>query len=472
MTEKMPPEARYEPDYEVHHGAPFSEGTPPASALASRLPSDDHARLAFVRRLANGGASALPALLSALTDPNDFVRVVAARSLGRAAARSLTPEAHSSPSLSSADKAAASALLGALGDGNAFVRAEALTGLKALPRPLIRQAYSPPDPGVFVDCLNRVAVPPPPSPVRCGRCVALMVSPGFAGYLDDCLATLAAHGDCADARVVVLTVGDDPTCREVIARHGATEIPGRPLGRVDAASKGVLYSVARLVEADAYLCLDTDVLITGSLRPLFGALNVLASGSVLVARCAPWGPEDTEFHDLDAAVRRNYGGVPGDAAFLAGPGGEDGGDPGARFLKANSGVFAGRRAALLSLDAAIRSLQPFASAWVDAGGHGRDELVFSLALAVTGSAAEMGGAWNALLYGGGVECRDAGGELRFFVGGEPVRLLHFATPAGRSLLPAYRRLLGLPDRPCPPDNPTPVLTSPEGAAAMRPEGIS
>lgn len=438
----MRPGQKVEPGREMGvAGEGEAKGTllnrPPAEteARTEALPEDDLARVQFVRKLATRGEEALPLLFSALQDSNDFVRLEGVRSLGR-----VTRKWPAAP--------AAAGLLAALKDGNDFVRHEALASLKALPRAVVSEARPASQAavhgGAFVDCLERVELPPPPEPtllepIRCDRCIAAMVSPGFEGYLDDLLTTLAAYGDCPDARVVVFSVNGNDACQRVIAKHGATHVPCRALTTVNAASKGVLYSVAHVVEADKYLCLDTDIFITGSLRPLFDALDALHPQSLLVRRCAPWTKRDVDVHSLARAICRNYAGEASDVAFLTGTQ-----TPDLYFLKANSGVYAGRRPALLALDAAIRSLQPFASAWIDAGRHGRDELIFSLALGSLKTAVEMSSGYNVQLYSQAVsQRRGLDGRPLFFHRGEQARVLHFATSYGRPLIPKFRKLLGL-----------------------------
>ena len=140
------------------------------------------------------------------------------------------------------------------------------------------------EPAVFTDCLGRADIEVPVFKSRAERCLATVASPGFEDLLDDMLGSLHANGGCGDALLVVLTLGAGARVAEVAAKYGATLISADPCASVNAMSKAMLYSIARLVDAERFVCLDADTLVLGDLGPLFGALDACADGSILVCR--------------------------------------------------------------------------------------------------------------------------------------------------------------------------------------------
>ena len=108
-------------------------------------------------------------------------------------------------------------------------------------------------PGVLVDCLGRAEIFLPAAPLRGERCIATVVSPGFEAHLDDMLGSLYANGGCQDSMVVVLAVGESPEIDRITSKYETPVIHCRPRARVSVAVKAVLYSIARVVEAEKFL---------------------------------------------------------------------------------------------------------------------------------------------------------------------------------------------------------------------------
>lgn len=279
---------------------------------------------------------------------------------------------------------------------------------------------------VFTDPLGRVEVDSTAALGPLGRCVATVASAGYADLLDDLLGSLAANGGCPDVTPVVFLLGEDAACSGVVARYGAVSIRCRPRGRRDVATKAVLYSVAILVDAEKYLCLDADTLVLGDLRPLFAAIDAVHPHSILACReyGAPPG-------DAVSAVRSVYGGRAGDVRRILGPGPQLGATP---IL--NDGVFAGSRPALAALDAEIRAM-PGAAAWVRAGVPWRNQCIFNLAVARLGALCELDATYNVQLHATDVEIPEHGGRAHATWQGRPVRVLH-ANGAGRHKRPELR----------------------------------
>jgi predicted O-methyltransferase YrrM len=276
-----------------------------------------------------------------------------------------------------------------------------------------------PEPEHLDDPLRRATITLPPALAPARRCIATVASRGYEFLLDDMLGSLLANGACGDARLVVFVLGDERTCEEVIAKYRALPIYCTPRRPINAASKAVLYSVARVVEAEQYVCLDADTLVLRELDPVFGAIEACVPGSIFVAR------EGNGHHyaSLDQALFEAYGGRAGDREGILGRDGSEGSYP----LVANDGIFAGGREALLTLDATIRAM-PGAVAWLDARPDlpWRNQYVFNLAVASLGMGVELTESYNVQLHTSDVEFGDGTGIPRLSWQQREVRVLHLS----------------------------------------------
>jgi predicted O-methyltransferase YrrM len=282
----------------------------------------------------------------------------------------------------------------------------------------------------IVDCLGRAElVLPLPTP-RARRCIATVASAGFEGMLDDMLGSLVANARCADALLVVFALGDDPGCARVAAKYQALLVPCHPRAQVNPMSKGLLYSLARVIDADAYVCLDADMLVLADLRPVFDALEAGPEGNIYACREG----NGHGFADLAHALETAYGGQAADfTRLLNTPAGE----PGYTFV-VNDGIFAAGRTAMLSLDGAIRGM-PEAARWVDERPDiwWRNQFVFNLAMAKLCCGAELDSAYNVQLHVQDVEPWLDGARLRARWRGRDARILHFSG-GGRRKYPQWK----------------------------------
>jgi hypothetical protein len=296
------------------------------------------------------------------------------------------------------------------------------------------------DARTIVDPLGRVEIELPPELPEVERCVATIASPGWAHLLDDLLGSLAANGGCADARVAVFVIDGDDACEQVIAKHRALPVRCRSLVAPGMASKAALYSVGHAVPARRYVCLDADMLVLGSLEPVFGAIDACPEGSVLACREG----NGHHYRDVEDVLRHVYSGSPEDVdAMLGADGAEERGYP----LSVNDGTFAGSRPALLALDAAIRGM-PGAIDWLDAAPTvpWRNQFVFNLALARLRCGVELDERYNLQLNGCDVDIAPSAGRPRVSWQGRPVRVLH-ANGWGRNKYPRLRGLYSSVDDP-------------------------
>ena len=266
------------------------------------------------------------------------------------------------------------------------------------------------------DCLERADILLPARMPRAERCIATVASPGFESFLDDMLGSLAANGDCPDALVLVFVAGDSSSIAPVVAKYRAQLIQINPRVPVGTSVKSVLYSVARIVDADQFLCLDADTLVLGDLRPLFATLDACPDNAVLVCREQNTYP----LQDLGEAFRSLYRGIPEEAGTLM-----DKSILSYPFV-VNDGLFAGSRAAMLALDSSLRSMTELRN-WMDSLSDFslRNQFLFNAALARTGCGVELSSVYNLQVNRREVHIYQTGGRPRAEWNGKQVRVLHF-----------------------------------------------
>ena len=193
--------------------------------------------------------------------------------------------------------------------------------------------------------------------------------------------------------------------------------------------KAVLYSVARVIDAEQYLCLDADMLVLGDLRPIFAALEACPPGSILAANEG----NDHRLENLAHALREIYGGTEADEQRLFRRASEA-----AYPLIVNDGLFAGTRAALLALDAEIRNMTD-ARRWMSERPEvwWRNQFIFNLALARLQCGIELDSIYNLQLHVHDAELHDVNGYLEATWLNRAVRVLHFSGN-GRRKYPEFR----------------------------------
>ncbi len=296
--------------------------------------------------------------------------------------------------------------------------------------PEVDEAEARPSAGKLLDCLGRAEIELPVMPPRADRCIATVASPGFEPWLDDLLGSLCAYGGCQDALLVVFGVEANDECRRIAAKYHAAFIPCAKRARINSTVKSVLYSVARVVDAAQFICLDADMLALGDLRPVFAALEACPEGTILACREA----NGFVFPNLEHALCSVYGGQPGDLTRLLGRHNGEG----AYSLVVNDGLFAGGRAALLALDGLIRSWA-HAPRWVDERGDiwWRNQFVFNLALARMGCGVELDPLYNIQLNSQEVEWQREETPPQAVWRGRRACVLHF-NGLGRHKYPEMR----------------------------------
>jgi hypothetical protein len=285
----------------------------------------------------------------------------------------------------------------------------------------------------LVDPLGRVEITLPPPMPRAQRCIATVVSPGFEPWADNLLGSLRANGGCADARLALLAVETNGECERIARKYDALLVACRRRAPLDVTVKAVLYSIARVIPAEHYLCLDADMLVLGSLAPIFDALDAAPGGSALVCREANYSGTYT----LGAALVHTYFGGPADLPRVLGRVNGEADYP----LVVNDGIFAGKAAALRAIDGAIRRM-PQAIGWMQERRQvcwWRNQFVFNLALAQLRCGVELDGGYNVQLHTSEVDVTGANGSTQALWRGRPVRVLHFCG-IGKQKYPHLHRL--------------------------------
>ncbi len=290
----------------------------------------------------------------------------------------------------------------------------------------------------LLDCLGRAEIMLPTSLPRAERCIATVVSPGFEAMLDDMLGSLLANGGCQDALLLVFGFDSNAGCAQLAAKYNATLIHCQPRTCINPTCKSVLYSVARVAEAQQFLCLDADMLILGDLCPVFAALNACPEESILACREG----NSHGLYNLGHALRTAYGGNDHDLNLLL----DQANHEASYSLVVNDGIFAGNRTALLALDGVIRAM-PHAIKWIDARHDvwWRNQFVFNQALARLRCGVELDGIYNVQLHVQDAQMARQNGHIHALWRGQSVRVLHFSG-AGRRKYPEWRGLFAhVPD---------------------------
>lgn len=270
--------------------------------------------------------------------------------------------------------------------------------------------------GFLEDCMARVAFDRPERLPRVRDCVATVISPGWESLLARMLESVRVHGRCDDALKLIFAVDVNDRVRGIAAEHGAQVVPCQRRAVVNATVKSVLYSSGLATAAERYVCLDADVLVLHSLRPLFDAISVFPVGSILAAREA----NGVKTMNVREAISAIYAGRETDLRWIMGA---VNGEP-EYPLVVNDGVFAGSRDALFALDGTIRRW-PGAREWTDQyrDNWWRNQFIFNLALAHLRCGVETDGACNVQLHSQDVRRREDDGRALWR--GRAPKILHF-----------------------------------------------
>ena len=320
-----------------------------------------------------------------------------------------------------------------LRSSDADLRLAAFDSLRGFGNSTIREAYqqyrqTTPDVGWETDCLERLVVEQPYPPIECDRCICTVISPGYEAMLEAMLDTLVSYGQSPEARIVVFAI--DGSFEALTHRSEITPIRCRSIERPSAAVKGALYSAARFIKSNYFVTLEVDMLIVGSLQPLWAALEVTHSGALMGARHTSLARRHSLKTTLSSEELR-----PDGLEFLTGNSSMD-----CPFWF-NGGLIAGDQKALLSLDAEMRRLAPNSILWMEGSSKPSfaygDEFLLNLCIGLINNPVEIGTCLNQQVYNSNrkhwLQTRTTFDGLEFRQGGGHSRVLHFISSARKTM---------------------------------------
>jgi predicted O-methyltransferase YrrM len=302
--------------------------------------------------------------------------------------------------------------------------------------PCLEASEAAPAPQTLLDCLHRAEISLPASIPRTRQCICTVVSPGFEALADDMLGSVYANADCHDTLLVIFMLGKSSETIRLAAKYKALLIPCQSRSAVNPMSKALMYSAARVIDAERYVCLDADMIVLSSLKQVFSALEACPDGSILAAREGNGTGDLT----LQRAFFDIYGGGESDFRRLFNSADAD------YPLVVNDGIFAAGRSAMLALDGVIRSLKG-AGEWIDQRRDiwWRNQFIFNLALSKLRCGVELDGSYNVQLHAQDVELSRTPVGMTAQWRGRPVRILHLSG-VGRRKYPEWQGMFArVPD---------------------------
>lgn len=273
-------------------------------------------------------------------------------------------------------------------------REAAFEPIRSSPKTEVHQAWErvrviQPTPGWELDCFQRVEVLPPAEPIQCERAIVLVLGPGYEQLCEWLLETLLSFGDSPEAHIVLFCVDEAYETLNGLENRvpNLTRIRCRSVEKITPAVKGVIYSLARWVKADVVITLECDMLITGSLQPLWSLIEQAQSSSIM--GCAPYSsPDDPELRLMSDEIFRCSMEV-SDCEWVTGIADYD------TFIWFNGGLLAGKHEAWQKLDSLICSWMPHCALWIE--GFTRpygDEMVMNMAVGQMPDHVTLPPSWN------------------------------------------------------------------------------
>jgi hypothetical protein len=207
------------------------------------------------------------------------------------------------------------------------------------------------------DCLGAFELPRLPVSIDRRVSVITYARSGDADLISRLLSKIYEEGLDETATITMIDLDGDSYCRRIAKDFGAETLQVRR--RLPGAGHGILFSAAMAIRSDAYLCIDPRVCVQGALLKILLAMDAIDETSLMLSAVsenkapAPYyEPGLSEILELDGGIHIT-----------------------ANYRAWNPGLFAGHRAALLSLDRTVRQISPF----IDRSTSGWEERLFSLA---------------------------------------------------------------------------------------------
>ncbi len=303
-------------------------------------------------------------------------------------------------------------------------RLQAFSQLRHVHRPTLRMHWDEvrqliARPGRALDCLERLEIEPPN--IQCDRAIITVVTPGYENMATTMLDSLRRFGDTPEATIVVFCVGE--AFANMAMMPGITRIRCHAIERNSPAVKGALYSASRFINARSFISLEADMLIVGSLQPLWSLIENSRANSLMGCRAQLHDERFTLSKVLD-----QENAPPSDLKFLTNE--EDYNS----LFWFNGGLLCGQRAAFNELDSQLAAMMPFVSMWIDGALEKPfgDELAMNVAAGLMENIGELAGCWNVQFYDLNrdhwLHTERTPDGLKFSRLGETARVLHFLSP--------------------------------------------
>lgn len=275
-------------------------------------------------------------------------------------------------------------------------RSAAFSAIRSAPKAEVHQAWKKvraiqPTPGWELDCLQRVEVLPPTEPIECERALVLVLGPGYERMCEWLLETLLSFGESPETRIVIFCI--DGAYERLHSLEdwvpNVTRIRCRSVEEITPAVKGVIYSLARWVKAEVVVSLECDMLITGSLQPLWELVEQVQAPSLM--GCMPHidpNSANLELHLLSEQTSP-FEAPTSDFEWITGIPQYD------TYSWFNGGLLAGNYAGWRELDRQICAWMPYCTLWIEGflPPFG-DEMVMNLAVGQMHDRVTLPPEWN------------------------------------------------------------------------------
>ena len=273
-----------------------------------------------------------------------------------------------------------------------------------------------------VAALNDITIVPPTVIKHADTCIVTVTDVNFIHRVDAMLYSLRENGQCDDAAIVVFAFGEQEAYKELVDKYDIVLVQCALDADFSYKIKTAAMSVARVIDANKYLYLDSDMLILDDISPLFGSLDIIADDKILVCKeasvdsptlehalCDPSGVYYAQNGDLDflgmSASERNY-------PFVV-----------------NNGVYCGSKKAILALESLVKSTLPNSAYWekfaISSKVFWREQAVFNIALARGSMGVEISELYNMQLHTRVVSAQYMPYVPDITYCGEKVKILHF-----------------------------------------------
>lgn len=220
-------------------------------------------------------------------------------------------------------------------------------------------------------------------------CIASCITPDYIDYAKVLLESIKLNCNLTNYKIVLFAININDEIIKLAETFECILIKCNFINR-GFFFKTVVYSVAKVFDANKYLLIDIDTAIQKPIDHIFDSLNSLSEKSILIAREAM----THETYSIGKALTKNewpYFGTELDENLLK----LKSTDLNFNYI-CNGGVIFGQKTAILALDDMIRSLMPGAKIWEKSNPNvpWREQGILNLALARINSISQLHHTYN------------------------------------------------------------------------------